>query len=313
MAAANWPVALVQATADALFKLVVAVPLVGGVVLVTIVIGADTSSLMTTDWRVLITSVIGSLLAHQPVLVAFLLSLAVAIAGGSLFVFLVKGGTVAVLVKGDRQAGPIETPPLHLEMIASASAFSVERFIDSAWALFSRYARLGFTLTAIYLVSGILFSVLMLGVSAPAMGLWTTTLATTAFVGWITIVNFAYLLVQVVIAADDCGVRAAARRVAVFLRRDSRLVLGAFGVALGLMVLATIASIMAFMAIGLIFLIPLVSLVAIPLQLIAVVLRAVVFQYIGLAAVGAYLKLYRERTLTGHPATGLPATEALAP
>jgi hypothetical protein len=310
VAAANWPVALVQATADALFKLVVAVPLVGGVVLVTIVIGADTDSLITADWRVMAASVVSLLLTHRLVLVAFLLSLTVAIVGGSMFVVLVKGGSVAVLVKGDRQAGAIETPPLHLEMIAGAGAFSVERFIESARALFPRYARLGVALTGIYLVSGLLFTSLMLGwPSLP--GWWVTTLATPLFVGWITLVNFVYLLIQVVIAADDCGIRAAVRRVVLFLRRDARLVLGAFGVTLALMVLATIASILAFVAIGLIFFIPLVSLAAIPLQLIAVVLRAIVFQYISLAAVGAYLKLYRERSLAGETSAGVQVADGL--
>ena len=76
------------------------------------------------------------------------------VVGGSLFIFLVKAGAVAVLVRGEREAGAIEQPPLHFDMIARASKFSAELYIDSARSLFPRYARLGFMLMAVYLVSG---------------------------------------------------------------------------------------------------------------------------------------------------------------
>ena len=68
--------------------------------------------------------------------------------------------------------------------------------------------------------------------------------------------------------------------------------------------LATGASLLAFTALGLIFLVPLAWLAAVPLQLVALVLRAIVFQYIGLSSIGAYLTLYRrfsERTAEGNP------------
>ena len=144
VAAANWPVALVQATADALFKLLLAVPLVGGLVLVTLVVRTGSDPLAATDWRVMVTSLVASLLEHRLVLTAFLLSLAVVLIGGSLFMFLMKGGAVGVLVRGERQAGAVEVPPLRPEVIATASAFSIELFIASARSLFPRYARLGF-------------------------------------------------------------------------------------------------------------------------------------------------------------------------
>lgn len=319
VAAANWPVALVQSTADGLFKLLLAVPLVGGVVLVTLVIGADTSSLMTADWRVLIASVVGSLLAHRVVLAAFLLSLAVVAVGGSIFVFLIKGGTIGILVDGERKAGPVETPPLHLETIATAGAFSIERFIESARALWPRYTRLGFALMGVYVLSAVVFVLLLIAASRPGMHWLAGTMVTATFAIWITVVNFLYLLVQIVVAAEDCRVGTATRRVTAFLRGEPRLVLGVFVTVLALVVLATVASLLAFTALGLIFLIPFVSLAAIPLQLIAVVLRAIVFQYIGLSAVGAYLKLYRERSAfgpssagasLGEPLTGLPSGPA---
>ena len=60
-----------------------------------------------------------------------------------------------------------------------------------------------------------------------------------------------------------------------------------------MVVLATGASLIAFAALGLIFLVPLVGLAAIPLQLLAFLMRALVFQYIDLTSIAAYATLYR--------------------
>jgi hypothetical protein len=238
-------------------------------------------------------SVAGALLDHRLVLLAFLLSLALVIVGGSLFVFLVKGGTVGVLVRGERDGGQIEVPPLQPEVIARASAFSIERFTESARSLFPRYARLGFALMVVYLCSGAAYVAAVVGKGGDE-GWGLTTLATIGFVLWTTLVNLLYLLVQMVIAAEDCSVLAAARRVLSFVGRAHRRVGGVFLVILGMVLLATAASIVAFAALGLIILVPFVWLAAVPLQLIAVLLRAVVLQYISLTSIGAYLHLYRE-------------------
>lgn len=290
LAAANWPVALIQSVADGLFKLAVAAPLIGGVLLVTIVIGADTDGLYTANWRALAASLASSLLSHRIILAAFLLALAIVIVGGSLLVFLFKGGTVGVLVRGDSQA--LEPPSLQPEAFIRAGAFSIELFVDCARALFPRYARLGFILMAVYLGSGAAYLGAAMALRAGG-GWWVTTLLIVVVFVWTTIVNLLYLLVQIVIAADDCGVAPAVRRVMTFLRHERRLVAGVFGVVLGMMALATGASLLAFSALGMIFLIPLAWLAAVPLQLLALVLRALVFQYIALSSVGAYLTLYR--------------------
>jgi len=293
VAAANWPVALAQATADALFKVLVAAPLVGGVILATLVINADIDTLRSSDWRILTAALISSLLQHHVVLAAFLLSLGLVVIGGSLFVFLVKGGTIGVLVRGERQAGPLEEQPLQFGNIASASGFGIELFVDSCRALFPRYARLGFVLLVVYLASGAAFAGILLWGSRAGESWAYTSLATVLFAIWMTFVNLLYLLVQVVIAADDCGVATAARRVAAFLRHERRVLAGVFGVLLAMVVLATGASLLAFTALGLIFLVPFVWLAAIPLQLLAFLMRALVFQYIDLTSIAAYATLYR--------------------
>jgi hypothetical protein len=292
VAAANWPVALIQAAADALFKVLIAAPLVGGIILTTLVIGADIDE-EAADWRVLLTQVVSSLLVHRMVLIAFVLSVTLVVIGGSLFVFLVKGGTMGVLVRSERQAPPVENDPLQFKSLALAASFSIELFVDSARTLFRRYAHLGFVLMAVYLLSAAAFMAVLLWESPISASVGYTTLVTVAFVLWVTLVNLVYLLIQVVIAADDCSVASAVRRVAVFVRQQKQVLAGIFAVVLAMMALATAASIIAFTGLGLILLIPFVWLAAIPLQLAAFLLRALVFQYIDMTSIAAYLKLYR--------------------
>ena len=97
---------------------------------------------------------------------------------------------------------------------------------------------------------------------------------------------------------DDCGVRDAAVRALRLLRTNFRIMVSIFGATLGLVLLTTAASILATEALGLIGFVPLVGLAALPLQLIAWLMRGVVFQYIGLTALTAYARVYRGASRT---------------
>jgi hypothetical protein len=301
LAAANWQLTLIQTVADSAFKLLLAVPIVGGVLLVALVLGAEPKELAALDWRDLTTTIVAALMWHPLVLAAFLLSLGVVVIGGSVLVFLIKGGAVAILVESDRQAGPIEQPPLHLWQVARAGRFSAERYVDACRRLFPRFLRLGIGLLLVYLTSGLAYlSVIWTG------GWGLTALLTTVFVAWITVVNLVYLLLQIVVAADDCSVAAASRRAAAFARAQARPVAAVFAVVLVLVVCATGASILATAAFGLITFVPLFGplfgLAVLPLQVLAWLIRGIVFQYLGLTAVGTYLQLYRDHTanMAGH-------------
>jgi len=293
VAAANWPVVIIQAIADSVFKTLIAMPLIGGIFLVALVVGAEPGELMSLAWRDLVATIVASLMSRPAVLVAFLASLAIVVVGGSLFVFLVKGGTVGILVRGERTAGPIERGPLHLHTVGRASTFSLEAFEECARSLFPRYARLGVVLMAVYLASGAGYLTAVLTSRSAGAGWWVMALFTSAFVAWITVINLLYLLMQIVIAAEDCSVASASTHVAAFLRRKRRQVAAVFGVLLALVLFATGASLLATAALGLIAFVPLLGLTVLPLQLVAWLFRGLVFQYIGLSSVGAYLALYR--------------------
>ena len=176
-----------------------------------------------------------------------------------------------------------------------ASKFSAEFYIDSARSLFPRYARLGFMLMAVYLVSAgfYLAAAYESGVRGDLGGVLTLVM-TIGFVSWITIVNLVYLLMQIVVAAEDCSVAKAWSRMGAFVRQQRRGVSAVFGVVLALVLAATGVSLLATAALGLIAFVPFVGLAVLPLQLLAWIFRGIVFQFLGLTSIGAYLRLYRE-------------------
>jgi len=202
---------------------------------------------------------------------------------------------VSVLVRGEREAGAIEHPPLHFDLLARATQFSAEYYIDSARSLFPRYARLGFMLMAVYGVSGAIYlaAAYESGIRGYVNGLLTLTISIT-FVCWITVVNLVYLLMQISIAVEDCSVAKAWRFVGAFVRQQLRGVSAVFLVVLALVVAATGVSLLATAALGLIAFVPFVGLAVLPLQLLAWIFRGVVFQFLGVTSIGAYLRLYRE-------------------
>jgi hypothetical protein len=293
IAAANWPVVIIQAVADSLFKVLVTMPLIGGIFLVALAVGAEPGTLISLAWRDLMTTIVTSLIAKPAVLIAFLGSLSIVIIGGSLFVFLVKAGTVGVLVRSEESAGPIEQGPLHYRTVVRTSAFSLDTFEQSARRHFPRYARLGGLLMGVYLVSGGGYLLAVIASRAAGESWAMAALITAMFVTWITVVNLAYLLMQIVIAAEECSVGAAWRHVGTFVRRQRREVAAVFFVILAVVVFAQGASLLAATALGLIAFVPLLGLTVWPLQLVAWLFRSLVFQYIGLSSVGAYVRLYR--------------------
>src|SRR4026208_963812 len=71
LAAANCPRIAVQFIADGTLKLLLAVPVVGGIFLVVLLLGADAEEVMAGDLRQIAASVAGALRANPVALVAF--------------------------------------------------------------------------------------------------------------------------------------------------------------------------------------------------------------------------------------------------
>jgi hypothetical protein len=277
-------------------------------VLVTVLVDADLATLVQLSTRESVASIADALAAHPWALAAFLIAFLIVMVGGSVFMFLVKGGTMAVLLAAHAAAGPIEREPITAARLQAASAFSLERFADGCQRWFARYVLLGVVLFVVYGVSGAGY--LGLGVVAYRDGgsvIALAALASVLFVLWITGVNLVYLVLQIAIAMEDVGVGRAARRVIGFIRAEYRELGGVFLVVLAMVVAATVASMLAWSGVGLIAFVPLVGLAVIPLQLVGLLLQGLLFEYIGLTALGAYATLYRRfiyAELTSAAATG---------
>jgi hypothetical protein len=293
--AANWQVVLVQFVADTLFKTLVAVPIVGGLVLVALVVGGNPFELLRfDDLAQTVSAMVGVLLAQPVALAAFAIAMAVILAGGSMLMFAVKAGSVTVLLAGDRSAGTIEVPPLRLSALREANQATLERFTTGVRVLFRRYLSLGIGLSVVYAVIAGAYFAFLFGPSISQMfdNPIAVTLASLLLLLVITIVNFVYLLLQIVMAAEDCGVLEAVPYVARLLRRRTRQLTQVLAAILALMLMATAASILATTALGLIAFVPFVGLAALPLQVLAWLVRGMIFQYVGLTGVSTYLRMH---------------------
>lgn len=300
IAAANWPLVLVQFVTESILKLLLAVPIVGGAFLVALLLDTSLTDLLRGDVRDIVTSILSALTTSPMALAAFVASGLVVLVGGSLITFVVKGGTVALLAEADRVAGPIERPPLRLDSVRRASVVAIDPFLAGVNRLWRRYVRIGLGLLVMYGLTaaaylGLVFGGYALAENSAILLGWTaaTALASSILIVWITILNFFYLMTQMVVAIEDVSVRQGVRLAFAFVWGHFREVAGVFGVVLVMVVVATAASILATAGLGLIAFVPLVGLAVLPLQLAAWLLRGIVFEYLALAALGAYLAHYR--------------------
>ena len=301
VAVANWPVVLIQFAAESLFTLLLAVPVVGGASIVALVLGPpDVDRLLRGEMADVVVGYADALREYPLALAGLVWAFAVVVVGGSALTFLIKGGTVAVLVEAERVAGPIERPPLRLQALQRAACFSIEAFLEGCRRYYRRYLRLGFSLLGVYGASALIYLTILF-YSSRVLASWPVALgwplilagSSSALVVWITGVNLVYLLVQIAVAVEDCGVRRAARRTARFLHDRYREISVIFVWVLGLVVVTLAASILATVGLGLISFVPLVGLTVLPLQAAAWLLRGLVFQLLGLTALTAYVVLYR--------------------
>jgi hypothetical protein len=299
LAAANWPLIAVQFIAEGTLKLLLAVPVVGGIFLVVLVLGADVDELMAGDVREIITSLVGALRANPAALAAFAAAFLVVLLGGSILTFIIKAGTVAILAEAESRAGPIERPPLRLAALRRANFTNIEPFLEGCRAFGRRYVKLGICLLVAYAITGAGYLGFLVGgyamVRKTGVFGWTVAaaMASSALVVWITLVNLLYLLTQMAIALEDLGVREAVARITEFIRASVREIAGIFGVVLLLVGIATIASILATAGLGLIAFVPFVGIAIVPLQVAAWLVRGIVFEFLALCALGAYLTQYR--------------------
>src|SRR5712692_6607938 len=153
LAAANWPAVAIQFIAETTFQMLLAVPIVGAAILVAVLLGADLADLLQGSLREIFTTIASALLSEPVALVAFITAFTLVLLGGSMLMFVVKGGTVDVILAADTAAGPIERDAITFDALRSASCFTLKRFTDGCARLFRPYVWLGLALMAAYAMS----------------------------------------------------------------------------------------------------------------------------------------------------------------
>jgi hypothetical protein len=300
LVAANWQTVVIQFVAETTFQVLLAVPIIGAAILVAVLLGADLADLLQGSLRDIFTTIASTLLSEPVALVAFIGAFSVVLFGGSVLMFVVKGGTVDILATANLEARGIERQPLTLDLLRHASRFTLPRFTAGCSRLFRPYVTLGLLLMGVYAVSIAAYLAFVVYGYRAAEGRaliigWTliATLAAALLVVWFTLVNLLYLLVQIAMAIEQVGVVDGIRAAARFIRAELRELFVVFLLVVGLVAAATLASALAWSGVGLIAFVPLVGLAVFPLQVAALLLRGFVFEYLGLTALGAYLTLYQ--------------------
>ena len=267
LTAANWPVVVIQFVGQTMFQVLLAVPIIGAAILVAVLLGADLAELLQGSLREMVTTIASALWSEPVALVAFMTAFSITLLGGSVLMFLVKGGTMDVLVAANDATGAIEREPITLDTLRSAYRFTLERFTGGCARHFRRYLILGLWLIVVYALSaGLYLAFVVYGYRVAAGRLlvigWTfiAALAAMALVVWITLVNLLYLLLQIAVAMEGVGVTDGLRAVMRFVRAEFRSLAGVFLVILGLVMAAMLASALAWSGVGLIAFVPLVGL-----------------------------------------------------
>ena len=185
----------------------------------------DTSltDLLRGDVREIVTAIISALMTSPAALAAFVASSLLVLLGGSAVTFVVKGGTVALLAESERIAGPIEKPPLISRRCVVRRSLRSSRSWPVAAALATlrgdrnrASARLRLTAVA-YLA--FVFRGYELAANSAILLIWTAAaaLASSALIVWITLINFFYLMTQMVVAIEDVSVSTGVRLAAIRL------------------------------------------------------------------------------------------------
>ncbi len=291
----------VEFVADSLYKTALGVPIVGGAIMVAALLGDDLSVLLSRGLRAAAGTVMTSLTGAPLALAAFAAAVAVVGIGGAIVMFLVQAGSITILVTGERRA-PVElnAGSIRAEAMRLAHQSNLEIFLEGVHRFGRRLTLLGGWLVLAYVITFTIYFAGLLGAyRVAARAEWISAfplaalLATSALVVVIAAINLLYLLTQIIVVADDCGVRDAVGRLRRFLLHDARQVAGIFGVILMIVILGTAASLLATAGLGLIAWVPFFGLAVVPLQAAAWLARGFVFQFIELTALTAYLAQYR--------------------
>jgi len=314
---ANWPIVLIDFAVDVFCQLAIAVPVVGGALMVATVAGIDLELLLSEGVVATADVVVGSLTSRPAALASFLFAVAVVAVAAEVVRFVVKAGTLSVVVTADAVAGEIQRLPLTMHVVRRARAFGLERLVTASRRFVGRAVQLSLWLALAYAVVAICYIALVTwhppargSVWLPAWSMLVLAATSTAIVA-AAAARFSVTLMRIVIVTDDCSISTAARRLARFVIEDARQVVGVVAAVAGLQVVALGVGLLIAAGIAPLAYLPVVGLLLLPLQAGLWLLRRLVFDALALVGVAACQTQYR-RFGAGRwaPVTAGPGTDA---
>jgi len=311
LTSANWPIVLIEFTIESLYKLALAVPIVGGAFMVAVLLGEDVGVLFEEGLRSAVELVVQSLHNAPVALASFLLAVGLVAVGGAVLLFGVKAGTLGTLVSGDQQAPDFRRGPVTLNAVRRGGAYDAKSVLATIRHYWARSARLAVALSVAYLLIGLVYIgalafALRVSESSAWAPLWPLIMLISTSMGFVAVaaVNLASDLLRVIMLTDDCDLGSAVQRLRRFVIQDARQVLGIFGVIGVFLLLATAASVMTTAGLTLVAWVPIAGLISVPLRAAAWLIQGLLFQFLALTALSAYQTQYRR---FAEPATPISA------
>jgi hypothetical protein len=317
VAAANWPVVIAQAIAEAVVKALAGIPLAGAALLL-LLLSVPNALLSTGPVLDGAAAALTALATVPAALVGVAVSAIVAALGSIVFGAVVKAGTVAVIVAGEGRAGA--AGPVRMPDLSAAHAWSRSRFVDGCARFGPRFVRLALALAVVEgaIAMGYATAVVQAyrGFVSMTASWWlapvvvgVSGLALAASIA----AELVYRLAQLALVVDDRGVASAIRGAVAFIGRDALVVIRLSLAAVVLAALAFVLTLIAAAAFGLVSFVPVVGVAVVPLQAAVWVVRGLMLPFIELAALAAYAAVYRRGagTAVSQPES-LPARSAVS-
>ena len=297
---ANWQIVVVDFVVESAYLFTLAVPVIGGAFMVAVLLGIDIGALLGDGLLSTAEQILGPLVNAPAAMVAFVAAVSLVGVAGAVLMFMVKAGTLAVLMAGEGATSDVPSRPASLDAIRRARVYSLPLLWTSVRRFQRRTAILACGLGLAYLVlGGVYLTIVVDGFRWVAESNWAAVwpllvvVATSGAAVAMAATNLFFDLARVIVVTDDCTVRTALRRGWAFLLADARQVLGVFG-AMGLVVfLARALAFTVTAALTLVAWAPLAGLLFVPLQVAFWIARGLAFQYMSLATLSAYQTQYR--------------------
>ena len=311
---ANWPVVVAQFVAEAAVRLVAGIPLAGGAALLLVLAVPDgVAPAGATAPDIAVAAI--TALATVPVALAGLATAAmIAGVGGLMFGAVIKAGTVAVVVEGERRARPQPIgQPLRALDLHAARAWSPAAFMAGCAGFGARFVRLGLVLAAVEIAIAIGYGASVVaayrGFVSIASSWWLAPAllaSSLAAMAILSVTELGYRLTQLIVVADGVAVREALGRAVRFVRVERLAVVRIFVAALVVGAIGFVATLLAAAAFGFVSFVPVAGVAVLPLQAAVWVVRGLMFPFIELAALAAYAAVYRRAASRRAPESGSP-------